>query len=507
MINNLFLSVLEISVNLSIIITLLLLLSTAIEKHYSSKWNYIIWMILAVRLIVPLNLNPLDPKIEFPLASTSFNEESKNTKEIASFYSTDKAPETGTYNSTVDTKPNSYKSSNYTLIEKLSFLWIGGLFLFITFSSSQYLLFRKKALRWSIPITDESILSTKDSLICSLNIKGNLNILKCKIINTPMVMGLFKPILLLPDKNYSSESLYIILNHELIHFKRKDTLYKLLMFLANAIHWFNPIIYIMVNKANKNLELFCDDEVIKDKDVNFKKQYSNILLSTMYDSVKNNVLLTTHFSGGVNSMKKRFSNIFNNMDKRKGIISIFSVILITIICSNLIGCNDTSSKDSPNNLAKKYIYSCYEIKNYDTANEIMKFTEEAMNNCTNEDSHIVSFPQNSSEENTITELMMKDMGPYINEKSKVALVANRFAPANFELNAMFNKFTSEIKNIDLSEIVSKDDNKSFKHVTTLKLTYEDSHEEDVEVKGTINLIKIDNKWVINFYNPISEPSF
>lgn len=507
MINNLFLSVLEVSLNLSIIIVLLLLLSSSIEKHYTSKWKYIIWMILAIRLIFPLNLNPLEPKIFFPLASTSFNEEIKNTKDIASFYSTDKAPETSTYNSTVDIKPNSYKSSTYTLSEKLSFLWIGGIFLFITFSSSQYVLFRKKALRWSIPITDESIVSTKDSLICSLNIKGNLNILKCKIINTPMVIGLFKPILLLPDKNYSSESLYIILNHELIHFKRKDTLYKLLMFVTNVIHWFNPIVYIMINKANKNLELFCDDEVIKDKDVNFKKQYSNILLSTMYDSVKNNVLLTTHFSGGVNSMKKRFSNIFNNMDKRKGIISLCSIILITIICSNLIGCNDSSSKDSPNNLTKKYIYSCYEIKNYDTANEIMKFTEEATNDYTNEDSHIVSLPQNSSEGNTMVELMMKDMGPYINENSKASLVADRFAPANFELNAMFNKFTSEIKNINLSEIVSKDDNKSFQHVTTLKLTYEDGHEEDVEVKGKFNLLKINDKWVINFYNPISEPNF
>ena len=505
--NNLFLSVLEVSLNLSIIIALLLLFSTAIEKHYTSKWNYIIWMILAIKLIIPFNLNPLEPKIQFPLALTYFNEESKNTKEITSFYSTDKVPETNTYNSTINSKTNYYKTSNYTITEKLSFLWIGGIFLFITFFSSQYLLFRKKALRWSIPIKDESILSTKDSLICNLNIKGNLNILKCKIINTPMVIGLFKPILLLPDKNYSPESLYIILNHELIHFKRKDTLYKLLMFLTNAIHWFNPIIYIMVNKANKNLELFCDDEVIKDKDVNFKKQYSNILLSTMYDNVKDNVLLTTHFSGGVNSMKKRFSNIFNNRDKRKGIISLFSVILITLICSNLIGCNDSSSKDSPNNLAKKYIYSCYEIKNYDTANEIMKFTEEAMNNSNNKDSNLATLQLNSSDDSALVELMMKDMGPYISEKNKVTLVTNRDTPANFELIAMTKNFTSEIKNVDLSEIASNGDSKSFEHVTTLKLTYEDGHEEDVEVKGNINLMKSDGKWLINFYKTIGEPKF
>lgn len=143
--NNLFLSVLEVSLNLSIIIALLLLFSTAIEKHYTSKWNYIIWIILAIKLIIPFNLNPLEPKIQFPLALTYFNEESKNTKEITSFYSTDKVPETNTYNSTINSKTNYYKTSNYTLIEKLSFLWIGGIFLFITFFSSQYLLFRKKS--------------------------------------------------------------------------------------------------------------------------------------------------------------------------------------------------------------------------------------------------------------------------------------------------------------------------------------------------------------------------
>ena len=76
----------------------------------------------------------------------------------------------------------------------------------------------------------------------------------CRKIHSPMITGLFRPTLLLPHEDYEKADLEVILKHELIHFRRNDLWFKLLLILANALHWFNPFIYVMVREANRDIE-------------------------------------------------------------------------------------------------------------------------------------------------------------------------------------------------------------------------------------------------------------
>ena len=91
----------------------------------------------------------------------------------------------------------------------------------------------------------------------------------------------FVPKILLPSTDYSNNELVIVLKHELTHFKRGDIWYKLLLIIANSIHWFNPFVYLMAKAANRDLEYSCDDVVVKNSDINFRKEYSLTILKTM----------------------------------------------------------------------------------------------------------------------------------------------------------------------------------------------------------------------------------
>ena len=70
--------------------------------------------------------------------------------------------------------------------------------------------------------------------------------------------GLLRPRLLLPHEGYDLQDLRYILRHELCHLKRRDMLLKLVLLAANAMHWFNPVVYLMLRQADEDIELACD---------------------------------------------------------------------------------------------------------------------------------------------------------------------------------------------------------------------------------------------------------
>lgn len=83
-------------------------------------------------------------------------------------------------------------------------------------------------------------------------------LLLCEAVGTPMMTGLFHPVLLLPHEDYEPAALRFILRHELCHLKRHDLAYKLVLTAANAVHWFDPLVYWMLRQADEDVELACD---------------------------------------------------------------------------------------------------------------------------------------------------------------------------------------------------------------------------------------------------------
>lgn len=103
----------------------------------------------------------------------------------------------------------------------------------------------------------------------------------CSSISSPVAYGLLRPVVLLPgDTDWSDEDqLTYILTHEYVHIRRGDLLWKLLLTAALCVHWFNPLVWVMYFCANRDLELACDEAVVRILGLENRKGYAYALLS------------------------------------------------------------------------------------------------------------------------------------------------------------------------------------------------------------------------------------
>jgi len=303
----------EISLSVSIIVIGLLVFLPLFKKRYSYQWWYVIWIILAVRLLIPIQWEVAKPIVAIPIfKEIALPEENKAMTTPFTLDAIDHTPITDS----MQQKGQAF----FANLSPFALIWLLGFMAFISFHAIGYLRFQKNILRGCKEIV----------------MTGYLPILVCDKISSPMLVGFFSPKILLPHTDYTPEERSMILCHEQTHYKRHDLWYKLILILANAVHWFNPLVYVLVHFANRDLEFSCDDLVVKNEDLSFCKAYSNTILKTSCGY--NRVSLSTQLNGGKKNMKKRFSNIFDQTTKKRGLFAISAILSLSLVAGSMVGC-------------------------------------------------------------------------------------------------------------------------------------------------------------------------
>lgn len=245
-----------ISASVSGIVLLIFALMPILDRRYSAVWKYYVWLILSVRLLIPFRLEIPDAPIKLTTPPAGTFVSRTDTAVPIEYYSDDSYKEKG--NDAID-------SANYapiiTVSQLVLFVWRLGAAIVLLYHIGSYIMFKRKI---------KHHMKKKDD-----------GVYLCGCIRTPMMIGFFKPIILLPDKACSDDELEVIMKHEMTHWKRHDIWYKLLLLLAVSVHWFNPIIHLMIRRANRDLEYSCDDIVIRGMDSEYKKNYALTILKTM----------------------------------------------------------------------------------------------------------------------------------------------------------------------------------------------------------------------------------
>ena len=224
-----------------------------------------------------------------------------------------------------------------SLLNAITFVWIGGAAIMFLWNIGTYILFRKVTLSRSFGANQETKRILSD-VKASLGIEKEIKALVCKNVKSPMVMGFLSPRLILPGEDYSEESLRFILLHELTHYKRRDTLYKAFMLLVNAVHWFNPAVWLMRKLADSDLEVSCDSKVVSGADLATRKRYSETILSCVHREKVACAVFSTHFYGGAKTLKKRFANILSTEKRGKGKIAFVLVLVLALVLGGTASC-------------------------------------------------------------------------------------------------------------------------------------------------------------------------
>lgn len=110
----------------------------------------------------------------------------------------------------------------------------------------------------------------------------SITVRECLYIDSPMTFGILHPVILLPSdlKKSTEEQKSLVLEHEYHHIRHFDSMRKLLLLFTVSIHWFNPMVWLMCILYNKDIEYACDEAVLQSIGLNYKKDYSLLLIDS-----------------------------------------------------------------------------------------------------------------------------------------------------------------------------------------------------------------------------------
>ena len=146
---------------------------------------------------------------------------------------------------------------------------------------------------------------------------------------TPMMLGVFRPKIVLPYRQYDEELLLNILKHELTHYRRFDTLYKWVSVAVLSLHWFNPVTWFMRREINRACEMSCDEMLLRSMDKDAKQSYGNSLLLMAASSALPSAVVATSFATEKRNLKERLVQIMNY--KKSGTRLLAAVLTVTLL--------------------------------------------------------------------------------------------------------------------------------------------------------------------------------
>ena len=153
-------------------------------------------------------------------------------------------------------------------------VWLAGAVLCGAFFLISYLRCWKK-FRTALPVEDQNLLDW----LAERKLRRTVSLRQSDRVDAPMTYGLLRPVILLPASWREEERMAYVLEHELVHIRRLDALWKPLLALTACVHWFNPLAWVMYVLANRDMELCCDEAVIRRFGADSRSAYALALLS------------------------------------------------------------------------------------------------------------------------------------------------------------------------------------------------------------------------------------
>lgn len=367
-------ALLELTLPMALVIAVLLAAGPLLGRRFTAKWRYWAWLLIAVRLLLPVGITLPQPVVTLPqprgeITYPVSREEPAPTEPAPVGDPIQVVPgaaendpyqqiETGM---TAPTGPSAETpkpaepaitptpagTRSIPVMEAVGWCWAAGTALFLLWQLGSYLALRAKLSRSRRPLTDEAILAVLERESVAAGLRKPLQVYTAAV-GSPMIVGAIKPTLLLPEMELSTEQLSLVFRHELIHYRRRDIWYKLLLMLANAIHWFNPMVWLMVYAADRDLELSCDEAVVAGRDEAYREEYGRCLLAVVRAGMSRRTLFTTNFYSGKKTLKNRLATIFDTTKKHRGTLALAALLLAAAAAGSLVACTPDGGKNRYN---------------------------------------------------------------------------------------------------------------------------------------------------------------
>ena len=370
--NELFLKIINMSISASWLILAVLILRLVLKK--APKWvNVLLWGIVAVRLICPLSF-------ESALSLIPSSETIPLDIEMAAKPTIDSG--VPAINSVVNPVLSSFAPPQHVLtsanplqiwIPILNIIWLIGVGALLLYTAVSY---------WRLCRKVDTAVRYKDNIFQSENV------------SSPFVLGIIKPRIYLPF-NMNGQDLEHVVAHEQAHIRRKDHWWKPLGFLLLTIHWFNPLMWLAYVLLCRDIELACDEKVIKELGNEQRADYMQALVAC---SVNRRMIAACPLAFGEVGVKERVKSVMNYKKP-----AFWVIIIAVIICVGVAACFLTNPKQDrytlrivvPAGSQEEFVYTEEEVST--VRNSIKIWSGDGLG-----DTEVLLFPVNKTAETGYT---------------------------------------------------------------------------------------------------------
>ena len=345
---------LKILLSLSVSGTFLFLIVFLIVQMYRNRlsrcWQYYIWILVVLRFLIPLTFTHtvtgfLFRGVEQVVAERRRADVAESAEDVpeSAAVGTDDVPGNfagGTEDSSADISSDAVtvsfqEETGDRQMPALSFwvfgIWAAGVLILLIRKITIYQSYMQFLRKGNAEVSDLKSLNLLAEAEEGLKIKRTIELYRNPLITSPIMTGLFRPKIVIPDKKMTDGELSCIFTHELVHFKYFDMFYKWLVQITICIHWFNPFVYLLGKEVNRRCELSCDERVIDALDEQERKDYGDTLLSFLKKGeAYQNTLASITLTEGAEQLIERLGAIMDYRKKSKAIVVLTTAL--TVLC-------------------------------------------------------------------------------------------------------------------------------------------------------------------------------
>lgn len=344
-----FVKLLNMSISASVLILIAVLLRGVLRR--SPKWIHcLLWGLVAVRLVCPLSFESsfsLAPRADFVETKLGVQREDgrymNSATDVSKVLNDDLD---NAQNKNLANKGNADRQGDW---KKISWTWFVGAVLLLSYAAISYLRFRKKV-QASVRLRD--------------------GIYVCDNIRTPFILGVIRPGIYLPSDMDEVQTDNVIA-HERAHLSRLDQVWKPLGYCLLAVYWFNPLCWLAFVLFCRDMELACDEKVIRDMDVEDKKVYSRVLLSFSDPSHR---IAAGPLAFGEIGVKKRIQSVLNY---RKPAFWMVGLAILALVVTSLCFLTNPKAANDPAQTMETAEYQLPDGLEAESADDLTIFTPNA----------------------------------------------------------------------------------------------------------------------------------
>ena len=336
-------NLMQIGLTVSLAALVPLILRRLMKKRYPARMVCVVWAILALRLLVPVQLTlpqaPVQvmPRTNYVVQSnqTAFRQAGLPVAQNPARWVTGtqaqmlSAADTGTVK-TVD------------IADILLTLWLAGVIACVLWQGIGYYRLIRSLKGKSRSVERADLHTILQEQCTDLVIDREILLRVSSAADCPMLAGFIHPTLYLPDEHIPRTDAVFIFRHELTHYKHGDLWLKLLLLAARCLHWFNPLVHLIARFAQEDIEAACDDAVVRGHDGAYRRAYGETILRSAIAQAQKRKALVSCFGDDKKTLMRRFEGLFDKSVKKRGVALVVMIALLvgSLSCTIAVGDND-----------------------------------------------------------------------------------------------------------------------------------------------------------------------